>query len=209
MPVTVREFTDLLRGGDLGAVVDQHVFADTPYVFRGAPEQFSVLVRHLARALSVADDDVAIVGSGKTGFSLAPDTFGRPFAESSDVDVVVVAPVVFDELWAAMREWGYQMPTRLAGVERNWMNRRMDDVFWGWFVPDRIRYQGLAFPDALKPVRDLSTKWFNTFRSLALYPGLAGHDYVGRLYRTWDHARMYHTDSLSKVRGELRRRGAI
>jgi len=73
-------------------------------------------------------------------------------------------------------------------------------LYWGWFLPDKIGYEGLSLPDVLVPIRDLSTTWFNAFRSLAQYPELAAREVSGRLYRTWDLAFLYHLDGLEKLR---------
>jgi hypothetical protein len=75
----------------------------------------------------------------------------------------------------------------------------MEDVYWGWFRPDQIKYEGLLFPEVLKPMRDISTSWFDAFRSLSTYPEFATRNISGRLYRTWDHARLYHVEGLRQL----------
>jgi hypothetical protein len=70
------------------------------------------------------------------------------------------------------------------------------ELYWGWFVPDRIRYGGLSFPDDLIPLRDLSARWFNAFQSLGTLREFAGRSVSGRLYRTWRHALLYHVEGL-------------
>jgi hypothetical protein len=71
-------------------------------------------------------------------------------------------------------------------------------------VPTDIRFEGLSFPSALKPIRDCSTLWFNTFQSLTDYPEFSARDVHGRLYRTWEHVHLYHAEGLRQIREIVR-----
>ncbi len=167
------------------------------------PKSAHILVNHLRRALQVSADNVIVVGSAKIGFSLSPDTFPRAFSEQSDIDVLVVDERLFDSVWYTLLKWNYPRRAALFGEDWEWTKRRRNDLYWGWFVPNRIRFSGLSLPSFLKPVRDFSTLWFNTFRALTRYPEFAKRDVSGRLYRTWDHARLYHADGLRQLRDTL------
>ena len=198
------EFKDLLRSWPLEDIVDRHVFEGTPYVFRDPPEAFDALRHHLSSRLGLAEENFVVVGSAKMGFSLSPDTFPRQFSDDSDIDVLVVDPALFDRVWFTMLDWHYpRRRVRLDGVEGQWTGTRRKELYWGWFVPDKIRYEGLAFPQCLKPMRDISTNWFNAFQSLGLVRELSSRDISGRLYRTWEHALAYHVDGLRQIRSKL------
>lgn len=158
---------------------------------------------HLAEHLGIDESSIRVVGSGRIGFSLNPANFPRRFSDVSDIDVVVVDEGLFDRVWHTMLEWNYPRRFRLYGADRHWQRSRQDDLYWGWFRPDKIRYTGLAFPEILKPLRDLSTQWFNAFRSLSAYPDLAAREISGRLYRTEQHAISYHVDGLRKLKAQL------
>lgn len=207
MAISLEDFTAELEERPLEEIVKAHLFDGDPFVFRAAPDQYAVLRRHIAGGLKVEAGAITIVGSAKIGFSLDPNSFGRAFSKQSDVDVVVVSERLFDAMWQALIAWRYRRPNRLHGLEQGWGAARRDDVFWGWFTPHKIRYTGLSFPAALKPLRDISTLWFQTFRTTALYPGLQGRDYNGRLYRTWDHAMQYHGDGLRIIRSNIQGQG--
>jgi hypothetical protein len=197
---TANEFKDIILNEPLERVVEEFIFKGEPYVFRRWPQGFEVLRSHLCSQLSILTSNVIVIGSAKIGFSLNPDSFGRQFSEKSDIDVLVVSDTVFDSMWQTLLKWNYPRRYRLDGFEQEWAISRMDDVYWGWLRPDRIRFEGLSFPDALKPLRDLSTKWFNAFRSLSLFPNFENRDVSGRLYRSWDHAFLYHMDGLRKIK---------
>lgn len=201
----IEEFKAILLSQGLDKVVERHLFQGTPFVFREDPGRMDLLRRHLAESLTVREDHILIVGSAKMGFSLSPDTFPRRFSPVSDIDVLVYDKAIFDRIWGTVLRWHY--PTRherLEGADRQWVGDRKRDIYWGWLKPDGIRYEGLSLPERLVPVRDISSRWFDAFRSLSLYPEFADRHVSGRLYRTLGHARLYHVDGLRRIRESLK-----
>lgn len=198
---SVEEFTHILLRRPLEEVVREYVFQGVPYVFRNQPAALTLLKQHLHSTLGLSEQDVTIVGSAKIGFSLSPDNFSRAFSDDSDVDVLVVNEKLFDLVWMTILKWHY--PRRienLGGRDAKWARERRQDLYWGALFPDKIRFEGLSFPDVLKPLRDTSTAWFNAFRSLSQYSEFVSRDISGRLYRSWDHALLYQMDGLQKIR---------
>lgn len=204
--ITINEFKDLLKDTPETEIVTEYIFAGAPYAFRQNPLLMNVVVRHLTSRLPITAEDITIVGSAKLGFSLNPDAYFNQFSEESDIDIVVVNETLFDEVWSILLKWHY--PRRYTGLENiansRWAGSRQKDIYWGWLSPDEIRYEGLFFPNALKPLRDLSTAWFNAFRAFSHYPELAGRVMRGRLYRTWNHALLYHAEGLRQLKEFLR-----
>lgn len=201
---SVNEFKNILLSVPLEAVVREYVFEGVPYVFREKPHVLKILHQHLCPTLKVPETNVVVVGSAKIGFSLSPHNFPRQFSDESDIDVIIVDESLFDEVWKTMLKCNYPRRYRLNGTDLNWTRRRMNDLYWGWFVPDKIRYDGLSFPSVLKPLRDISTNWFNAFRSLSRKTEFASRDVSGRLYRSWDHALLYHVEGLRQISNDLR-----
>jgi hypothetical protein len=202
--LTVEQFREALVSGSLAAIAQQYIFTGVPYVFRDEPASNSLLTGHVCHELRVAQANVVVVGSAKTGFSLNPNNFPRGFSDTSDIDVIVVSEQLFDKVWMTLLEWQY--PRRLislGGPEQRWAASRRKDIYWGWIVPDEISYEGLAFPNVLRPLRDISAQWFNTFQKLSLYREFVARTVSGRLYRTWDHALRYHTDGLRQIRDKI------
>ena len=144
------------------------------------------------------------VGSAKLGFSVHPDKFPRPFGPSSDIDIAVIDERLFDRIWHAIIDWHYPRKSEsLPQTDRDWVRQRRRDIYWGLFHPDKIRYHGLTFPQALVPLRDISTSWFDTFRSVSLSAGLTAHDVSGRLYRSWEHILKYQAAGLRRIRATI------
>jgi len=197
----IDEFRKLLQEKTLDDILDEHIFGGVPYVFRSRPTNTDTLYDHLSKRLGVDAKNITIVGSAKVGFSLSPDNFPRRFTASSDIDVLVIDERLFDMVWTTMLKWHY--PRRTAGLPRadgDWARHRRREIYWGWFSPEEIKFEGLSFPEVLKPVRDISTSWFDAFRTLSHFVEFTSRDVNGRLYRSWDHARLYHLDGLRQVR---------
>jgi hypothetical protein len=202
--VDAQDFKSLLLSTDVNDVVQQQVFKGPVYAFRQRPGDLGVLRLHLVSHLPLTADNIVVVGSAKTGFSLSPDNFPRPFRVKSDIDIVVVDEGLFDTYWAICLEYYYPRRTqRLPRPDYEWLQQRKGDVFWGRFEPHYMRYEGLSFPEVLTPLRDLSTAWFNAFKSLSTYWQFRDRDIKGRLYRSWNHALAYHADGLRQIKQSL------
>jgi hypothetical protein len=205
---TIEEFKIALLTRPLNGIIKEFIFEGDPYVFRNAPTAMQALRDHLSKALSIQPENIIIIGSAKLGFSLGPDTMFRQFSEESDIDVLIVNEKIFDQIWQTILEWHY--PRRLAGLDgrdSSWDRDRRRNLYWGWFVPDRIKYKGLSFPQVLKPLRDISTAWFNAFKSLSQVPELSRREVNGRLYRSWSHASLYHLDGLRQIKEIIKTEG--
>ncbi|MFY9555998.1 MAG: hypothetical protein WAV47_14910 [Blastocatellia bacterium] len=152
--------------------------------------------------LSVSREDIRVVGSGRFGFSMKPGHNLRRFRDTSDIDVVIVNPDLFDQLWLAVLAAAYPRPpitnrNRLGG----WLATRRNELYTGWLTPLEIKLDIRIFGSKARPVLEFNTRWFNALKRASRYAPRRHEDLNGRLYRTWQHAELYHLHSL----GELRR----
>src|SRR5216684_4062565 len=199
--LTAQEFKALLLAAPLDKLVHETIFGGEVYAFRDVPQALTTLKTHLVSRLHLLNpDNVVVVGSAKTGFSVAPDTFARQFSQDSDIDVVIVDEALFDACWITLVRWHYLRPNRMVSREFRWARDRIDDIYWGWLSPDRIKFESVSKSQALEPLRDLGTQWFNAFKSVGLYPEFATRNVNGRLYRTWAHALEYHVSGLRRIK---------
>lgn len=181
-----------------------------PHIFGTDAAEHTRLRRFLSDALQVAAADIHVIGSAKLGFSLNPDHYFQRIHDRSDVDVVLVHTGLFDFIWHGLLRWSYQSAgadAKRVDVEKEWVSGRRREVWKGWFEPRYwdLRPAGgvvLSVPEALKPARDFASNWFTTFRSLGRYrhPEIAGRVVRGRLYRTYDHVRIYHAHGLRHLK---------
>lgn len=198
-----REFLDFLLVHSARELVQGYLFTGVPYVFRDVPQAYDFLKNHLSTDLEVSQEAILVVGSARTGFSLDPYNFPRRFGSNSDIDVIIIDEQLFDGIWKSLLKWHYPKKTDTLGhSEFQWIRKRKDDIFWGWLCPDKFSYDGFRLPPELHPTREIAEKWFRTFRSFAQhlrYPDLARRQIRGRLYRTVEHASLYHEDGLMRL----------
>jgi len=175
---------------------------DTPYVFEPQPAAWDAFRDELVTGLGVARADIRVVGSGRLGFSMKPGYALRAFGDKSDIDVVVVNSEAFDRLWLALLTAVYPRSpnTELLG---GWLRRRTNELYTGWLTPLKIRLDARIFGAKARPVLEFNTRWFNTLKKASRHPLRRHEDLTGRLYRSWDHADMYHLHSLAALRKSL------
>jgi hypothetical protein len=65
--------------------------------------------------------------------------------------------------------------------------------------PDQVEFAHVSYTSLLAPVQELKAKWFEAFRSLGRHSHFARRDVSGRLYRSWDLARLYHEHGLGLI----------
>lgn len=189
---TSTEFKELLLTTDVEEVLYEHVLEGLPYAFRDSESDYIKLRRHVSTVLEVPMRDLAIVGSGRTGFSLNPYKFGRPFLETSDLDVVVVSAPLFDSAWMELLRPKYRYYD-LLNLEREWLEENQKLVYWG-----NIR------PDKLPSATGISRKWLAAFNGLSKYPEFSGRKVNGRLFRSWWHVHLYYFRGLAKLAEQLK-----
>ncbi|WP_148236438.1 hypothetical protein [Intrasporangium calvum] len=177
-----------------------------PYCFAAEQSLFPKVQAHLGAGLKIDPAGVRLVGSGCVGFSVAPDTFPKPFHSGSDLDFAIVSKELFDTAWHGLLSWGHPRRHTLPGQENQWFGRRKDEIFWGWIDVKYLHFRGLRFVDDLKPLQKLRAAWFDTFQSIgAEFPGteIAGREVSGRLYRSEEHLIQYQAEGLRKLRYRL------
>ena len=199
--MTSDEFRDLLGHQSDQQLLDPCLREDqAPFVFEPMPDAWDYFRDDLVSHLSISRADIRVVGSGRFGFSMKPGHNFRSFRDTSDIDVVIVNPGLFDQLWLALLAAAYPRPpvtNKLSG----WLGRRQSELYTGWLTPLEIKLDIRIFGSKAKPVLDFNTRWFNALKRASRYPTRRHEDLNGRLYRTWHHAELYHLHSL----GELRR----
>jgi hypothetical protein len=113
--------------------------------------------------------DVVMVGSGKLGFSIVANKRYRPFTDTSDIDLAIINPGLFDQLWVEVFDYQNQVgywPDEAAFSKY---------LFRGWIRPDK-----------LPPSKTFRTseQWFNFFRELSASGRYGPYKLAAGLYRS-------------------------
>jgi hypothetical protein len=171
----------------------------TPYVFGSRNDVWGDFRGEIAGELGIPPVDIRVIGSARLGFSLKPGTNLRSYGDTSDVDLIVVNASLFDYVWVALLEAAYPRPpaTQLVG---GWLQKRRDEIYTGWITPLEIRLDRRIFGSKAEPVVSFSSRWFNMLKRASRFIIRRHEDVTGRLYRTLDHAKLYHLDSLAALR---------
>lgn len=92
-------------GVEWTSAIYHYVMGNPPYAFKDLPLLYEQVKQFVAFKLNVPYDSIRLTGSGKTGFSMDPKQYGRPFSEKSDLDFVIVNDGLFDGLCEDVRKW--------------------------------------------------------------------------------------------------------
>ena len=189
-----QEFEQLLRNTTLDSLVEKYLFAGLPFSFFGRTDTYKQMLRSISRGLEVPQPNICVVGSARIGFSLAPHKFGQPFSPYSDIDIVIVSEELFDSSWLDI----------LTNRHHRWssLSRQTQDRLIEHQERHHI-YYGYISPSFVAPALAIGHQWLTTFNRLSQIPFLASRPVSGRLYRTWDHAKVYHRWSLRRVRDTI------
>ncbi len=190
MAITALEFRQRLVAGDMQTLEDE-LFA--PGALHVGTAEILYVGTNLAAAYSVADSEVTlhVVGSAKLGFAIAEKRLQgggflpryRPFGPYSDIDIAVISPPIFNQIWHELalhvneQPW---MPTRLGTLG--------DYLVYGWLRPDK-------FPRRLLRC-DL---WWDTFHRLSAEARF-GRPVRGALFYSDAHMKMYYARAVRDCR---------
>src|SRR5690606_15793405 len=88
LPVRIAQYKgDVIKHTPLD-VARRHILSGDCAVI--SADDYFLLRSKVANQYGLHPNDVIVVGSGKLGFSVAPQKKYRPFGDSSDLDVVIV-----------------------------------------------------------------------------------------------------------------------
>ncbi|MGP1678371.1 MAG: hypothetical protein ACTS6J_14590 [Burkholderiales bacterium] len=175
-----------------------------PYVFQPEPGAWPEFRLEVGNQLGVEPTDLRIVGSGRLGFSLKPWNNLKAYSDTSDIDLLVVSPNSFDQLWFSLLSAFYPRPPVTNRVG-SWLKDRKNELYTGWISPLDVR-SGIdrrIHGQRAKAILEFSALWFNTLKKAARHVPTRHEDIKARLYRTWSHADMYHLHSTASLRKAL------
>lgn len=187
-------FKDALsRIDDDAEIVRRYVTGDAAGCTILDGEQYAELKERVATEFQIHATDITVVGSAKLGFSIAPRKRWMPFdpnkSKPSDVDVAIVSPRLYSEIWAEMAKHAAQNPTTTVDDSRtSWHEFHAA----GWIRPDKMpSYKGFERKD----------RWFEFFRNLTASRACGPHKINGGLYYSHSFLENYQSKSVQQCRG--------
>lgn len=128
-----------------------------------------------------------MVGSAKLGFSIAPSKLWKSFDEESDIDMVIVSDVIFDDFWVDLYDFNLELTSRTE-AEQNRFNRFLNYFFKGWIRPD-------LFPFSYNK----KDEWFEFFRTIS-YGEFGARKITGAIFRNSYFYENYHIRNVKNIR---------
>lgn len=168
------------------AVVRRHITYGSAYAL--TDDLHFGLKDEVSRRFGVHPSEVLVVGSAKLGFSLKPSELFRSFWEQSDIDIAIVSPVLFDQLWSEVFDYelrGGSWPEQLAFKEY---------LFKGWIRPDKVP-QGASFPTG-------RAMW-DYFIELTRARRFGPYRLRGAVFRSWRFLEAYQAVAVTSCRYEV------
>lgn len=197
---TMNDFKADLSSLSSNQIYDKYIAVDECLADLGFDQHD--LRRRISARFRIPLESVVIVGSAKLGFTLVDKRRHRKwrpafsaFDDDSDVDVAVVAPDAFDEVWKACFDYWHRMRYNedLPHWEEGPEFRRY--IFRGWMRPDKL---------PLDTAVSYRRGWFEFFRRLVNERRAGDHSITAGLYRDHHFLKQYQTISIDRARSTAR-----
>ncbi|MEK7661120.1 MAG: hypothetical protein AAB680_03670 [Pseudomonadota bacterium] len=142
----------------------------------------------ISRIININPTGIAIVGSSKFGYSLAPNKRFREYNDESDLDLVIVSTQLFSETFKQLRN-AYFNGLRFVA------KRHSHNYFCGFISikdEDRPEYQSTYLRETVLMLKEMKTKVSDIFE--------IENKLNFRIYKTWDDAEKYHVFGTSQLK---------
>ncbi len=150
---------------------------------------YDEIKKYISKKLKVHFNDIAIVGSAKTGFSFDMESGFREFRENSDIDILLVSEELYYDFWKAYKEMYYS-----GSHIKNYI-----------YVTSCI-FKGFVMVDSLDINNDFYRDWIIAVESfkkdLQLLHGLK-HDINYRIFKSWRVAKDYYLHNIRSIKNKL------
>jgi hypothetical protein len=196
---------------DFDVVAKVFLLEGVPFVFADSPKRYLIFRERVADSFEIGYQDVCIVGSAKLGFSPSPRKFGRPFAEASDVDVVIISSSLFDKGTHTLFRYLNNVGPPIDFNKRESVN--VDNSDWKLHKEAVRNFVFENFnPSHLPESNDLRNEVFTKIAStsalfLALEPQVFVSKIRCRIFRHWRAAEAYYVNTLRQLKRQLQTGG--
>lgn len=182
----IHQFKADLCGKSVSRIVRRHITFGNCYVFN--EDKYFELKLEISDHFNIHPSEVLLVGSGKLGFSIAPQKRYRPFGDSSDIDIAIISPYLFDKVWQDVFE--YNDRNIFPPCSKDFK----DYLFKGWIRPDKLPTSN-SF--------SLKKEWFEFFRTLTQTGKYSSYKIAAGLYKNWYFLEGYQSCTVKACKQEL------
>lgn len=170
-------------------IVQRYITYGSSFIFDKDDDKYFKLKKIISNNFNLNPENVIMVGSAKLGFSIAPLKLWKSFDDESDIDMVIVSDVIFDEFWVDLYDFNLELTDRTED-EQNKFNRFLNYFFKGWLRPD-------LFPFSYSK----KDKWFDFFSAIS-YGDFGERKITGAIFRNFNFYEKYHIRNLKNIKME-------
>lgn len=152
------------------------------------------LIKHkISCYFNIHPNEIILTGSGKLGFSIAPNKNYKNFNEDSDIDLAIVSNRLFEKYWYELLDFNINA-NRRTKEENKLYYKFINYLFKGWIRPDK-------FPFAYDGKRE----WFEFFNSLTheIYE-YGEHKISAGIYKNFTTFELYNKKNIDRIRNEIK-----
>lgn len=186
MVKNLNDLKSLISSSSISDVVNNYILECAPICFGGDKSIIYLLKKELADKFEIHPKDIEIVGSAKLGISLNSkiERYGKPFNESSDIDLAIISNELFDIAW-----------NELSKKENKFLlesdKKKIETCYY--YIP-----QGIISPNQLPMGLNFTKKFWAILSSLSL-ERYENRKIRGRIFKNWWFAEKYYSIQLSKL----------
>lgn len=152
-------------------------------------ETYDEFKKFVSRSLEVSFNNICIVGSGKLGYSLAPDKDFSDFDEDeSDIDLVIVSRLYYNKFWNA------------------YLDLFEEKVNFGYkYVSSSIFRKFISVKEP-EPIHPFLKEWISKIEKFNKdYQTIFGikHQINYRIYDSWESVERYHKKGIQEIKEQL------
>ena len=185
--MTVDEFKSSLVNHDVEDIYNDCILGSNIWYFKEHSsgkdhyEIYDKFKKYLAKNLEIHVNNVAIVGSAKLGFSLAPKKNFRLFNSESDIDIIIVSPEIFRKSWDAYLD----LSSKYFVKDYSFVSGNIFRRFVSLKTPDPRSAFFDAWSKKVEPCKKDLQVVFNISNEVNY-----------RIYESWDAVKFYHQSGI-------------
>lgn len=177
------QFRSDLRRFSVDEMVQRHITYGSAFALDA--DRYFELKSLVAKQFGLHHSEVLMVGSGKLSFSIVEKKRYQPFGDTSDSDLALISPDLFESIWLDAYEY--------------WRARN----FWPEY--DKFKsylFRGWIRPDKLPPAETFrrNRDWWEFFRQLTASQRFGPYRIRAGLYRSWSFLEAYQTKCVAECR---------
>ena len=166
--------------------LNEYLFASKPICFAKNEALVWEIRRRISEYFDIPTRNLEIVGSAKLGFSLSDERFGKPYNNSSDIDIVIVSPELFAQFWNDLLYFDNRYYS-LSTEQRLNLEDSYSTVHKGYLSPDKL------------PKSERKEIWWKLFNELSNKPKFEYRKIRGRLFLSWKFVEKYYSIQFNKL----------